>query len=491
MCTIMRKIIKQITVLSLILACGTSCNLDRYPYDSISTETAWTGVSDATKFEAGLYSSIRGMFSSDVNYGSEIQTDLFNATVSFGNNGGDLYTWNFNSSQGTLSDYWSSNYVCINNSNGIINNIGKIVTTDSKELALLSKVKGEAFLARAMAYHNLVLRYAKDYNKASAQTDLGLPIVLKENDVENKPARATLEDTYKQIKSDIVEAKKLLVVPGAANSTVLTADVIEAFDARVNFYMDDFTAAIANVNAIIAKYPLVNSADSWTSMWLNDSSSELLFMPFQSVDERSYSVAPYTSYRTTTSSYSPDFVPTKWMLELYEAGDIRKSSFLLSKITCNDIVVNNVYMLNKYPGNPKLKKTEYEYYNAPKPFRSSELYLIAAESYYKNGDAVNALKFLNDLRTARQASVLTGLTGDALFTAIKNEWIREFAGEGKRLDNLKRWNDGFTRNNPQNIDLLMDGPIYTGLTIQAGNKKFVWEIPDRDLSSNLLLKPNW
>lgn len=491
MYTNMRKLINKITVLSLILACGTSCNLDRYPYDSVSTETVWTGVGDATKFETGLYSSIRGMFSSGVSYGTEIQSDLFNATISFGNNGGDLYTWSFNSSQGILSDYWSSNYGCINNANTIINNIDRVKTTDAKELALLSKIKGEAYLARAMAYHNLVLRYAKDYDKAKASTDLGLPIVLKENDIENKPARETLENTYKQIKSDISEARKLLVVAGAPNSNVLTADVLEAFDARVNLYLENYTEAIANVNAVISKYPLVSNVTAWGAMWLNDTSSELLFFPFQSVDERSYTISQFTSFRTTTNSYSPDFVPTKWMLDLYENTDIRKSSFLLSKITCNDVAVNNVYMLNKYPGNPKLKKTELEYYNAPKPFRSSELYLIAAESYYRKGDAVNALKFLNDLRVARQASALVGLSGDALFTAIKNEWTREFAGEGMRLDNLKRWNDGFTRTNPQNIDILMDGPTYTDLTIPAGDKRFVWEIPDHDLSSNPQLKPNW
>lgn len=91
-------------------------------------------------------------------------------------------------------------------------------------------------------------------------------------------------------------------------------------------------------------------------MWLNDESSEIIFKSFQSVDERANAMTLYLSYSTATESFSPDFVPAKWVLDLYEDGDIRKEVYYRKdKITCLETTVNDVYMLNKYPGNPKLK----------------------------------------------------------------------------------------------------------------------------------------
>ena len=107
------------------------------------------------------------------------------------------------------------------------------------------------------------------------------------------------------------------------------------------------------------------------------------------------------------------------------------------------------------------------------------------------------MAYLNALRTKRGASELTR-SGDLLFKEIKNEWAREFCGEGFRLDCLKRWGDAIVRTNPQNMngDVLRneDPSITTELNItpeDARYKKIVWEIPSSDLQSNKNLKPNW
>ena len=161
-----------------------------------------------------------------------------------------------------------------------------------------------------------------------------------------------------------------------------------------------------------------------------------------------------------------------------------------AKITSSNISVQDVFMLSKYPGNPALKRTLYDYYHMGKPFRVAELYLIAAEAAYMKKDEVTAKKWLNDLRTARGASQITE-TGTKLFEIIKEEWVREFIGDGMRLDQLKRWGDGFTRKPPQNLEIVMKGDKYTILTIPANHMKFIWEIPANDLAANKNLKPNW
>ena len=94
------------------------------------------------------------------------------------------------------------------------------------------------------------------------------------------------------------------------------------------------------------------------------------------------------------------------------------------------------------------------------------------------------------MRIKRGASSLS-VSSTALFDAIKQEWICEFIGEGTRLNDLKRWNDGFTRHDPQDATVLSVGTGMESLNIEAGNIRFVWEIPANDLNANTNLIPNW
>ena len=176
---------------------------------------------------------------------------------------------------------------------------------------------------------------------------------------------------------------------------------------------------------------------------------------------------------------------------MYEDSDIRKQVyFLQDNLITNGIEGNGIYMLNKFPGNPDLKLTTYEYYNMWKPFRAAESYLIAAEASYLNSDETTALSMLNQLRTQRGASTLN-VTGEALFQSIKEEWIREYIGEGQRLEGLKRWGDGFTRHDPQNANILSTGTGMETLSISPDDIRFVWEIPANDQNANQNLEPNW
>ena len=487
----MRKIYK-FAILSLMTFVMGSCDLDQYPKDGIATEGAWENVSDAEKFRTGLYSLFKGINGGIYTYSSDYQTDLFNATISFGNRGGDIYRWDFTSSQYDIEDIWQYNYQCINNCNNVINNIDKITATTDDDKATLSKIKGEAYLLRAICYHTLAVRFTEDYEPSTATTALGLPLV-KVNDVNAKPSRSTLAETYTFIKEDIQSARTNLKTEGAANSIYLTVDVIDALEARVNLYMHNYADAVTLSKKIINKYPLVTDKDKFAEMWLKDTSSEIIFETFASVDERTNAYPNYLSFSTATETYQPDFIPAKWILDLFENSDIRKSTYFLNApVTCNDETANDVYMLNKYPGNPDLKKSTYEYYQKHKVFRAAEAYLIAAEAaYMAGGREGEALGYLNELREKRGASLLKDLTGIVLLNQIKNEWIREFIGEGNRLNDLKRWHEGFTRHDSQNERIVQQGTNYNQLKVEAGNIKFIWEIPANDLKANSNLVPNW
>lgn len=486
----MRNIFRTIILSSTLALSVVSCDLDQYPNDSISTETAWETVDDAVKFRNGIYSMFRTVNGGIYTYTTDQQSDLFNATVSYSNRGGDMHRWDFTAAQYDIEDIWENNYYAINNCNNIIENIDRIPAESDEDKATLSMVKGEAYLMRAICYHTLAVRFANDYEPSTAANEKGLPLVLA-MDPQGKPSRSTLEETYKQIKQDIKEARTYLTSKGEANAVYFTVDVADALEARVDLYMHNYSEAVQLAKGLIASYPLVKDAESLSNMWLNDESSEIIYKVFQSVDERANEMDIYLSFSTVTKSFSPDFVPSQWVLDLYEDGDIRKDVFYRKdKITCLEVVKENVYMLNKYPGNPSLKKSEYQYYQMPKIFRSAEAYLIAAEASYLAADETGAAAYLNQLREQRGASAVTA-TGEALFNEIKNEWIREFIGEGHRMNDLKRWHDGMTRHDPQDAELLMTGNDYTTLSKDAKDRRMVWEIPNNDLNSNENLEGNW
>lgn len=482
-----------LTSLLCLLAITTSCDLDKYPSSSIEQSQAFKTLKDASTIRTGLYSLLRNATSGRFIYNTDFQSDLLNATLDYGNRGGLIYRWEFIESDVNLRDYWQVNYQLICNVNSFLDNASKIAPLSTTEQSQLDIYIGEASLMRALAYHNLVIRYAKDYEPSTAASTHGLPIVLT-YDPNAKPARATLEQTYQQIKADISVAKEKLTTAGASNSYYLTEDAVKALEARVALYSHDWNTAISASNDIIAKYPLADNVDEILSIWRNDSGSEIITKLFMSSNELSGQMNVYITYNTSINSNVPDFVPQQWVVDLYSDDDIRKLAYLKKeKITIQGREYNEVYMINKYPGNPALWTTAVSnYYHMVKLFRSAEAYLIKAEAAYRANQPLVAVSALNSLREKRGISALsTSLTGTELFAAIQEERTREMLCEGTRLDDLKRWGLGFQRGLPQNVGMVSTGTSASGLSVQPNNQRFVWEIPANDLQTNENLVPNW
>ena len=83
-----------------------------------------------------------------------------------------------------------------------------------------------------------------------------------------------------------------------------------------------------------------------------------------------------------SSETGADYIPTFAVLNLYGEGDVRFNTFfkVYQKL---DVEGTNyqAYVLNKFPGNAALRTgTTNNIMNMSKVFRSSEMYLIAAEA---------------------------------------------------------------------------------------------------------------
>jgi starch-binding outer membrane protein, SusD/RagB family len=239
----MKNIIKYITVV-VIMITAFSCDLDKYPYNAIEQSQSFKTVADAGAIRNGLYANLRGRLYGIYTFSTDVQADMLNATLDFGNRNGFPHRWDgFLDTDYTIRDIWQAYYSALVNVNNAITNLPSITTTTEAEAATLNAYIGEAYLMRAFYYHQLILRWGKAYNPATASSDPGVPLVLT-FDVTLKPARASVAEVYTQILADIAEAKsKLAGVAGAANSNKLTIDAAVALEARVHLHMRNWSAA--------------------------------------------------------------------------------------------------------------------------------------------------------------------------------------------------------------------------------------------------------
>lgn len=493
----MKNIVKKIGLLALLGFSFSACNdLDKIPYDSLAgSESAFQTIEDANFWVNGRYTSLRGRVYGGNMYFTDVQSDLLNASADFGNNVGELHRWeDLTSSNSDVSSVYSSYYGAIDDVNFALEGFEKIQTSTQDEKKQLEKLKSELHLFRAYYYSQLVLRFAKAYDPATAQTEKTIPLVLN-FDINALPERATIKQVYDQIFADLAVAEKGMAgVEGKVGATKFTEDAVKILKARVSLYTQNWQQAYTEASTLIdeGKYPLVTTQQALKDMWHNDATTESICQLFvENPDETPNTNSLYLLYNNRNRKYSPYFVPTQALLDKYQDDDFRKKVYFERKRTYlanQDFVLT---LVNKFPGNPSLftnKFTNYRHF--PKVFRVAEAYLIAAEAAYKLNDDANAKKYLNALRTARGLGEVTSM-GEDLYQEIKDERLRELAFEGMRLDDLKRWKQDVVRGTPQNIETIFQTPTpeqYHQLNRSHSDEKIVWQLSEREKELNPNLK---
>lgn len=488
------KLQHKITALVLSATAVIGCeSLDQTPYESLTGDTALETVKDAQYWTNGFYSYLRGISYGRYILASETQSDLLNASIDYGNTYGGTHTWNMDATNNDATGYWENHYKALKNINHCIEKFATITPKDANETQDLNEFTGQAHAIRAYYFFRLTLRFCKSYD-TSASSNLGIPLVLK-YDTKAFPERATLEETFGQILDDISKAENLLATrQGSKGANQFTIDALKALKARVLLEKQDWAGAYQEATQLIqaGKYPLVNTSNDFKNIWHKDDVSETIMQLFASKDEAPNRNTIFLGYNTRARKYSPDYIPSQWVIDLYSDDDIRKNVYFQKKKVLLGATDYNAFLVNKYPGNPELYSGVTNYSHAPKLFRIAEQYLIAAEAAYKMGNETQALQYLNDLKTSRGLQPVTGKTGDELFQEIKDERLRELAFEGFRLDDLKRWQQNVKRHSPQSVEYITKSPAeqYHLLDKPHTHYTLVWPIPTRDAELNKNIKQN-
>lgn len=540
-----KYIIKTALGALMALPLVTSCELDQLPYGSLENSQSWENFDRAEKHYVGLQTYMRAVSGGSNAYTTDIQSDLFNArqgAISLTK----AHDWKFTAADGIGSGVWANNFAMVKQAHEILSHIDafdvKEPTTGAEALqkAKVNFYKAESYFAIAWAYSNMIVRFCKDYEPETAASTLGLPLVYKEDDVNTKPSRATLEATDTFIVNRIDSAYKYLIlteevqdeyssliagadlttinVDGTSGSDYANAageagrDALMALEARYCLYSHRYERAIELAKQLVDKYALGTTENDMTYLWVLDQGDEIIFQPTQTEDEIvtsygtiwiSYDLRSSAAEGTQLYGCNPYYLPTQGLIDLYEESDLRKNAYFVNPYysalpcTATGDSQETGTQFWKFPGNQNLWKESYYWYAAPgynmsKAFRSAEDYLIIAEASLREGNEAQALEYLNMLREARGASTLSS-TGDQLEQDMEDEWTREFVGEGFRLDCLKRWHKGFKRMECQQFsqNILIQGSDYTNLEVDADNIRFVWEIPQQDTQANPNMQKNW
>lgn len=500
---------KKIYIAAMMsLALFTSCSMDEEQFGVINQEYAIMTVNDCNSYVNGLYGALRARTAGGYIAYSDLQMDQFQATIINGNRGGTFAMGSILPGTTEITSIYAGMYSGIQRCNFFLTRGADLLLqdefTEEQKDAIRQKLAEVKFMR---AYYNWYLfdHFCESYTETNAELPAkGIQIVTfydPSSDRSTYPGRSTLKATVELINRDLEESYEGLayaeqngasisVTPG---SYYINSYVVRALQARMALLTGDYKNAVKYAEDVInsGHYGLA-AYNNYLNMWTQDNSTELIFVPFG--DKQEGGVATGSIWLVDNTETNSDFVVSANVLAEYPARDVRYTSF----ITTYNLKVDGMPVVApafvKFPGNPtQLSATgSNNLQNKPKPFRLSELYLIAAEASDLDNDPTTANKYLNALRSARIRGYLSQqLSGTTLTDEIRKERSLELIGEGFRMSDLKRWGLGFTRNYSYSelapeYSAVSD-ILYTtsrNLTYLPGDYRFVWPIPQDEMTVN-------
>lgn len=541
---------KQYKLFSLLagvsLMAFTSCDLEEMPTTSIGLDNNEDAVVNGTniqQFENGLYSAFRATQYGVYSLVPDLICDGFNETIGSGNNYGPVHRTDasFTASDQDVASIWSGYYGYMVDYNNLINDEyikeqeAAFMAEDADYAsvdAYAIRALGVAHFFRAYTYMQLARLFAKDYEPSTAATDLCVPLVLEYNQ-EEKPARATVEAVYGQIKKDLDAADQYFmklyeaaaqlsqanqltqsyydcyntILPSGPGSEAVTLDAIYALYAR--YYLDthDYAKAAEYAMTLVSGgvtrqggYALSQGAQGMQLEYTYDQGTEPIFQMSASMTENgSGTNSVYTngtSYPYIPDGYylAPYYIPSAKLMGLYENTDLRLAQWF------NDehysLFGNSLYAtiaFTKYFGAPGAGLNNTSIPNGRqhvKPFMIGEMYLILAEASLQAGDPTTAEEALNELQVKRGATPTA-----ATMENIQNEWFKETVGEGLRYSCMKRWHIGFDGRPAlyPTAGLVRGGTESTEKVMPADDVHWLLPIPayERQLNDNLEQNPGY
>jgi len=338
------------------------------------------------------------------------------------------------------------------------------------------EVQAEARVNRAFNYLFLLNQFAKPYNKATAASDPGVPLVTEADVSMRNYTRASVKEVYEFIVKEIEESIPSL--PAQTRVRVRLGKPAAWFVlGRTYFYMGEYEKAITA---------------------LNNAENELSSQPF--------TIALY-DYNTLMNATPPagwynPALPHKGASghpAQFDSQEViyMKQVILLTNLMSSSLFVKDAVM-NKFGASDLRRKmfSNKDYMTGattlPGYQRSSpsavnwgaglpDLYLMRAECKARTNDLTGAKNDLETLRKKRMPvadATVPVTTKDAMIRFVLDERVREFAGTGMRWFDMRRL-AGDTEYN--NIDYTR---TYGTETLTLQNNRLTMKIPAKIMLYN-------
>ena len=394
-------------------ALGCSDELDLQPAQSVSEDLALGSDETVKAVLIGAYDQISD---GDLYGGNNLRdADLLGGT------GEILFVGTFNSpdeiarkqittGNADAEATWVEGYEAINITNNVLSAL-EVVNADDR-----ARVEGEARFIRGLAYFDLVRFFAQPYEGGETNDQLGVPIVLAPTrgiSPENDVTRATVEEVYAQVISDLTTAADLL-----PDDNDIFADrfAATALLARVYLQMDRYADARDAANTVIAEGGFALTGEYADAFMNGSNSSEDIF---------AIQVNTQDGVNNLTTFYSvPEFGGRDGDIEvlpahlaLYDEDDARLGLFF------------------ERGGVTYTGKFNDQFANIS-VIRLAEMYLIRAEANERL-DTEEGASPLEDINLLRSRVGLDDLD-EVDLNYILEERRRELAFEGFRIHDIKR-----------------------------------------------------
>jgi len=369
----------------------------------------------------------------------------------------NCYIWAEDLYEGKGTGDWNYPYRQLFYANIVLDGLEKL-GPDLKQSDDYREVKGAALFHRALAVLHLSQIFVKPYVEENADTDLGLPIPLTA-DVNERPDRGTLKQTYRQMISDFDAAATLL--PGQTlYKSRPSAMAVFAYLSRVYLIMgnydkcDEYAEKVLSGHLQLLDYNEVDiTASSPFPAALSNDNTEVIFHSVTSA---------YIFSQSGLTGFEQTFYDS------FEENDLRKALFF--RLTSSNVIrPKNGYgsPLGTFAG-----------------IALDEIYLNRAECLARKGELVKAAAYLDELLSKRWQA---GTYHPAIIDN-RQDLLRLILDERKKellTHATMRWTDLRRLNLEEpfavTITRTLEGKVYT---LPPNDPRYTFPIPPNELEGN-------
>lgn len=326
----------------------------------------------------------------------------------------NAYVWapDIYNDEGAVGD-WNKPYEQVFYANVVLEKL-HAMPSSTQNTKNWNELKGAACFIRAFAFHNLAQVFcpAYDQNISPVENSLGIPLRLA-SDITKRYERATVQDTYNQIRTDLQIATELLPNEVPTNHRNRPSKpAAYALLARVKMDMRQYDSALYFANQSLNLYNILLNYNGATFDLKNP---ELLYQSYL-----------LSSTNVLRAFVTPCIVDST-LYRSYAANDLRRTAYYLGNPQAPNLKIGYSAIVFMFSG-----------------LATDELYCIKAECLARTGNFNEGINVINQLLEKRWINgsfiPLTATDSTDAMTKILAERRKELAFRGLRWSDIRRFN---------------------------------------------------